>query len=205
MKPFPKFFVLLLGLAVTMLVGAEELAPDALVNKITADVLTAIQQDRVLRAGDHKKALALAEEKVLPYLDFARMTRLTLGKSWRAAAPEQREVLTREFRTLLIRTYSSAIRAYEGQTLLVEPLRMTPGETDVRVRSRYLKPGSQPVPVEYAMAKMQEGWKVYDIVVDGVSLVTTYRGTFEEEIGRSGIDGLIAKLREKNHRVSTTG
>jgi phospholipid transport system substrate-binding protein len=200
MKHFAKWFVLLLGLVATTLASAEELAPDALVNKITAEVLAAIQRDRDLRAGNRTKVLALAEEKVLPYLDFARITRLALGRYWRSTNADQQAELTREFRSLLIRTYSSAIRAYEGQTLVVEPLRMTPGETDIHVHSRYLKPGNQPVPVEYAMEKLPEGWKVYDIIVDNVSLVTTYRGSFSEEIGHSGIAGLILKLKEKNHQ-----
>jgi phospholipid transport system substrate-binding protein len=203
MKSPHNLLALILGFCVAIAVSAEELAPDVLVKKLTHDVLEAIQQDRELRAGNREKVLALAEEKILPQVDFVRMTRLAVGRAWRTATPAQREILVGEFRNLLVRTYSSAIRAYAGQTLVVEPMRIEEGATDARVRSNYIKPGAPPVPVEYAMGRTSEGWRVYDIVVDGVSLVMTYRTSFNEEIQRSGIDGLIARLREKSQQIGS--
>ena len=178
--------------------AANDLAPDELVAKMTADVLAAVHSDKQLQAGDKQKALQLAESKILPLVDFRRMTMLAAGKSWRQASEEQQGALVREFRTLLVRTYSNALGTYQGQRLEVDPLSMDPGATDVTVRNRYITPGQPPIPVDYRMRKTADGWKAYDIVVDGVSLVTTYRPTFDEEIRRSGVDGLIQKLTQKN-------
>ena len=178
--------------------AANEMAPDELVAKMTADVLDAVQKDKQLQAGDKQKALQLAESKILPLVDFRRMTMLAVGKSWRQATTEQQDSMVREFRTLLVRTYSNALGTYQGQRLEVDPLTLAPGDTDVTVRNRYITPGQPSIPVDYRMRKSDEGWKAYDIVVDGVSLVTTYRPTFDEEIRRSGIDGLIRKLTQKN-------
>jgi len=190
--------ILCMALFVGTLAVAEELPPDVLINKITADVLEAVHSDSELRAGDRQKVLALAEVKVLPHMDFARMARLAMGKHWRAATPDQREAVTQEFRQLLIRTYSNAIGSYKGQTLVVEPLHMEPADTDVKVQSKYVRPDSVPLSVDYAMWKTPEGWKIYDVSVEGVSLAMTYRSEFSEEIKRSGLTGLLAKLREKN-------
>ncbi|MES2353784.1 MAG: ABC transporter substrate-binding protein [Pseudomonadota bacterium] len=192
--PIILFFALITGTCAI----ADELSPDAVIGKITADVLESVQNDRELRAGNREKVLALAEAKVLPHMDFARLTRLATGKHWREATPSQRDGLMREFRRLLIHTYSNAIGAYKGQTLVVEPLHMEQGDTDVEVHSKYLRPGAAPLSVEYSMGKTAEGWKVYDIAIEGVSLVMTYRTEFSEEIKRSGLNGLVAKLQEKN-------
>jgi phospholipid transport system substrate-binding protein len=189
------------GLAAALVaasVAAEQLGPEQLVRKVTTEVLDSIKSDKELLAGDRKKALALAEQKVLPHIDFGKAAQLAVGRAWTKATPEQREQLVREFRTMLIRIYSNAIDVYRGQTLKVHPVRMSPGDTDVTVRNQYFRPGAPPVPVEYAMHKTPEGWKIYDIVVEGVSLVLTYRAEFDSIARQSGIDGLIKRLAEKN-------
>jgi len=189
------FLLILTGLPA---LAQSDLPPDALVRKITEDVLAAVKVDKDLQAGDVKKALALAEQKVLPYIDFAEAVRLAVGRPWAGATPAQREHLTREFRSMLVRIYSNSIDGYRGQTMRVLPVRMEPGATDVSVRNQYLRPGRPPVPVEYAMRRTAEGWKIYDIVVENVSLVLTYRAEFDRVIRDSGIDGLIRRLAEKN-------
>ncbi|MFY9317837.1 MAG: ABC transporter substrate-binding protein [Burkholderiales bacterium] len=177
---------------------AQEPGPEELVKKVTADVLDAVKSDPKLQAGDRKKTLALAEQKVLPHVDFEEAARLAAGKSWSTATPEQQQRITSEFRSMLIRIYSNAIDVYRGQTMKVLPLRMAPNATEVTVRNQYLREGRPPVPVEYAMKKTPEGWKIYDIVIEGVSLVLTYRAEFEQVTRTSGIDGLIKRLQEKN-------
>jgi len=176
---------------------AQELAPDALVRQVTADVLESIQGDAALQAGDRKKAIALAEQKVLPHIDFTEATRLALGSWWKTATPEQRERLTAEFRGLLVRTYANAIGAYKGQTMRVLPVRMEAGTDDVVVRNQFLRPGAPPLRIDYAMYKTPAGWKIYDIVAEGVSLVLTYRTEFDQVVRNSGIDGLIQRIAEK--------
>jgi len=177
---------------------AQELRPDDLVRKITDDVMAAIQSDKELAAGDKQKALQLAEEKILPYVDFREATRLAVGRAWRSASPEQQERLVTEFRRMMLRTYSNAISAYRGQTMKVLPLRMRPDDTDVTVRNQYLRPGAQPVQLDYQMHKVGSEWKIYDIVVEGVSLVLTYRSEFDAVVKQNGIDGLIRRIAEKN-------
>ena len=177
---------------------AQELGPEELVRKVTSDVLEAIQNDRQLQAGDRKKALALAEEKILPLVDFREAARLAVGRSWNTATPAQQEALTKQFRTLLVRIYSNAIGVYRGQTMRVQPVKMAPGATQVSVRNQYLSPGRPPTSVEYAMHKTDTGWKIYDITVEGVSLVLTYRGEFDQVVREGGIDGLIRRLDERN-------
>lgn len=176
---------------------AQELGPEELVRKVTAEVLEAVKSDKQLLA-DRKRALALAEQKVLPHVDFREAAQLAVGKAWWSATPAQRDRIATEFRGLLIRIYSNALDTYRGQTIQVMPVRMAAGATETTVRNRYLKPGAPPVPVEYAMKKTPEGWKIYDITVEGVSLVLTYRSEFEQITRVSGIDGLIKRLAEKN-------
>jgi phospholipid transport system substrate-binding protein len=197
-KSLINFFALMLALSCAAARAQDDLAPDALVKKLTDEVLAAITSDKDLQEGDKKKALALAEEKVLPYIDFRRMTTLAVGKSWRGASAEQHEALVAGFRSLLVRTYSNAIGVYRGQRMVVEPVNLSAGDTDTTVHNRFLSPGREPVAVDYRMHKTSGGWKAYDIVVEGVSLVTTYRGTFDQEIRRHGVDGLIKLLQEKN-------
>jgi phospholipid transport system substrate-binding protein len=177
---------------------AQQLAPDELVRKVTADVLDAIKSDKQLQAGDRKKALALAEQKILPHVDFGEAAKLAMGQAWNGATPAQRNQVVGEFRFLLVRIYSNAINVYRGQTMKVQPLRLAPGATEVTVRNQFLRSGQPPVPVDYAMRKMPTGWMIYDITVDGVSLVLTYREEFALITRASGVDGLIKRLKEKN-------
>jgi len=178
--------------------SAQGLAPDELVRKVTADVLDSIKADKQLQAGDKNKALALAEQKVLPLVDFREAAKLATGRSWQSATPEQQERIVTEFRRMLVRIYSNAIDVYRGQTMKVLPVRMASGATEVTVRNQYIREGRPPVPVDYAMHKLPEGWKIYDISVDGVSLVLTYRSEFDQITKTSGVDGLIKRLMEKN-------
>jgi len=188
--------VLLAGLA-----QAQDVAPDVLVKTITQDVLTVLKRDKDIQAGDSKKVAALIDAKVLPHFNFTRMTRLTMGRNWRSSSPEQQKELISEFRTLLVRTYSTALSSYRDQQVDFKPLRAKPEETEVTVRTEVKPSGaSQPVSIDYEMEKTPEGWKVYDVKVGGVSLVTTYRETFASEVKERGVDGLIKSLAAKNRQ-----
>jgi phospholipid transport system substrate-binding protein len=177
---------------------AQEIAPDALLKSVTEEVLAAIRQDKAIQAGNPARINALVEAKILPHFDFRRATQLALGPHWRAATPEQQERLTREFRTLLVRTYSGALANYRDQVIEFRPLRARPGDTDVTVRSQVKQPGAEPVVIEYDLEKTGAEWKVYDVRVAGISLVVTYRSSFSEEVRNRGIDGLIGTLASKN-------
>jgi phospholipid transport system substrate-binding protein len=198
MRPFLLLLSVLFAAQFAPGAAAQELGPDELVRKVTADVLDTIQADKQIQAGDRKKALALAEQKVLPHVDFREAARLATGKAWQAATPAQQDQITEQFRAMLVRIYSNAIGVYRGQTMKVMPVRMPAGATDVTVRNQYLQQGRPPVTVEYAMKKNPEGWKIYDITVEGVSLVLTYRAEFENITKTSGVDGLIKRLQERN-------
>lgn len=189
----------LVGLLSALPAGAQELGPEETVRKVTADVLEAVQKDKQLQAGDRAKALALAEEKILPLIDFEQATQLAVGRAWRQATPEQRSRLVNEFRSMLVRIYSNAIGVYKGQTMKVQPVRMAKDATEVTVRNQYISPGKPPLSVDYSMRKTASGWKVYDIVAEGVSLVLTYRSEFEQVVQAGGVDGLIKRLTEKNN------
>ena len=185
---------------------AQELGPEELVKKVTADVLAAIKSDKQLAAGDRQKAMKLAEEKVLPHVDFEEATRLAVGRGWKEATPEQKKKLVSEFRNMLVRTYSNAISAYEGQTMKVMPVRMKPGDTEATVHNQFVRPGNpKPVLIDYSMRKTEKGWKIYDIVVEGVSLVLTYRSEFDAVAKQEGIDGLIKRLSQKNTPAAVGG
>lgn len=198
MKPLASILPVLLSLFLAAPVSAQELGPEELVKKLTADVLEAVKSDKQLQAGDKRKALQLAEQKIAPHVDFREAAQLAMGKSWSTATTAQQNQVVDGFRQMLARIYTNAIDVYRGQTMRVLPLRMAPGATEVTVRNQYLKEGRPPVPVEYSMKKTPEGWKVYDISVEGVSLVLTYRAEFEQITRTSGIDGLIKRLAEKN-------
>ncbi len=193
-----RLLALALSFFLAAAVGAQELGPEELVKKVTSDVLESIKSDKQLQAGDRRKALALVEQKILPLVDFREATMLAMGKSWYAATPEQQARAVNEFRSMLVRIYANAIDVYRGQTLKVLPVRLPAGATDVTVRNQYLSEGRPPVPVEYAMRKTPEGWKIYDIAVEGVSLVLTYRAEFEQITRSSGVEGLIKRLQQKN-------
>jgi len=179
---------------------AEELAPDALVKTMSMDVLAAIRQDKDIQAGNPKKIASLVEAKILPHFDFAHTTRIAMGANWRRATPEQRERLVREFRTLLVRTYSSALASYRDQVIEFKPLRAQAGDAQVTVRSEVRQSGTQAVSVDYEMEKTASGWKVYDVKISGASLAANYRDTFAEEVRNHGIDGLIDLLSAKNRQ-----
>jgi phospholipid transport system substrate-binding protein len=176
----------------------EGAAPDELVRRTTTDVLNIIKADKDLQSGDTRKIVQLAEEKVLPNFNFARMTQLAVGKSWRDANDAQKQALTKEFRTLLVRTYSTSLTQYRNQTIDVKPAKVGAGDTETVVKTLINQPGGQPIPIDYSMEKTATGWKAYDIVVDGVSLVTNYRSTFAEEVRKGGVDGLVKTLADRN-------
>jgi phospholipid transport system substrate-binding protein len=186
-------------------VSAQGLAPDALVKSISDEVIGIIKQDKDIQAGNQKKINELVEAKVLPHFNFEHMTALALGRNWPKDNAEQQKVLTNEFRTLLVRTYSSALSTYKNQVIEFKPLRAAAADTDVKVRTQVKQPGAEPVSIDYSMEKTASGWKVYDIVVGGVSLVTNYRETFNAQIRDGGIDSLIKSLAEKNRSLEAPG
>ncbi len=186
------------------LAGAEAVAPDVLVKNTANEVLEIVKKDKDIQAGDQKRIFALAEEKILPHFDFERMSRIVLGKHWRSATKEQQDAFVKEFRSLIMHTYSSALSKYRNQTIEYKPLRSQPGDTDVTVKTQILQPGGQPVPVDYSLERDGDGWKVYDVTIEGVSLVTNYRGQFSNEVRQGGVDGLIKKLVDKNNQSSSS-
>jgi len=187
-------------------VVAEEQNPEALVKQVTAEVLDAIKSDKKLASGDRQAALKLAEEKVLPHIDFEEATRLAVGRAWSQASPEQQKKLVTEFRRMLVRVYSNAIQPYEGQSIQVAPVRMKPGDTEATVHNTFKRAsGGQPVGFDYSMRKTDQGWKIYDIVVEGVSLVLTYRSEFDGLVKQEGVDGLIKRLAQKNSPAAVGG
>ncbi len=180
---------------------AQEPAPDVLVKSITEEVVAVLKQDKDIQAGNPKKIEELIEAKVLPHFNFTRMTRIAMARNWRLATPEQQKELTAEFKTLLVRTYSTALSNYRDQLIDYRPLRAKPEDVEVTVRSEVKQSGSsQPVAIDYEMEKTPNGWKVYDVKVGGVSLVTTYRDTFASEVKERGVDGLIKSLAAKNRQ-----
>lgn len=179
-------------------VAQAEVAPDVLVKQTAEDVLNTIKNDKEIQAGNQKKLFAVAEEKILPNFDFDRVCRMVLGKNWKAATPDQQAGFQKEFRSLLLRTYASALGKYRDQVIEYKPLRAEAGATNVSVKTQILQPGGQPIVVDYSLVKGDSGWKVYDIVIEGVSLVTNYRSQFSNEIRQNGIDSLIKKLADKN-------
>lgn len=194
------FFKLLIstGLMLNITLATAEVAPDALVKQTAEEVLSIVKTDKDIQAGDQQKIFAIAEEKILPNFDFERVCRMVLGKNWRSASADQQTAFKKEFRSLLLRTYASALGKYRDQKIEYKPLRMEPGATNVTVKTQILQSGGQPVAVDYSLVKANEGWKVYDIVIENVSLVTNYRSQFSNEIHQNGLDSLIKKLADKN-------
>lgn len=177
---------------------AEVVAPDVLIDTTVRDVLAIVKQDKDIQAGDQKKILELVDAKVLPHFDFVRMTQLAVGKYWRTANNEQKQALVTEFRNMLVRTYTKAFTVYRDQTVEVKPFRMAADATEATVKTAINKPGGPSVPVDYEMRKTGDGWKAFDVSIEGVSMVNSYRGTFASEIQEKGIDGLIRTLADKN-------
>ncbi len=192
-----------LGLAGTA--SAQPVAPDVLVRGTTEEVVRIVKQDKELRNGDPQKVYELVDTRVLPHFDFRAMTQLAVGRHWRSASPEQQAALVKEFRTLLVRTYSAAIGSVVDYRIDFKPLRMRPEDTDVVVNTEVSRPGSPPVTLDYRLERQANGWKVYDVLVDNVSLVTVYRNSFNNEVRRGGIDGLIQSLVRRNQRGEDTG
>ena len=195
---------LLLALALAApVLPAQEIEPNALLQSTTLEVITAIKRERDLHGGQPKQVAALVETKVLPLFDFTRMTQIAVARNWRLATPEQRLTLTAEFKTLLVRTYSTALSSYRDQVIEFRSLRSVPADTEVTVRSVVKQSGTAPIAMDYDMEKTPAGWKVFDIKVEGISLVTTYRDTFAEIIRDGGVDGLIKALEDKNKQRDT--
>lgn len=182
--------------------AADAMTPDALAKNVTEEVLAIIRADKDIQAGNQKKVLDLVETKIVPHFNFAGMTQIALGKNWRQASAEQRKALTNEFRALLIRTYTTAFTQYKNQTVEYRPLRLAPGDNDVVVKSFIKQPSGQPIAVDYNMEKTDAGWKVYNLKIEGISLVENYRNTFNTEIQKSGIDGLIKTLADRNKSLA---
>lgn len=177
--------------------------PDALVKRISSEVLDTAKNDKDIQAGNQKKVMDLVETKILPYVDFQKMTSLAAGRYWRDATPEQQKQLSTEFRTLLIFTYSGALSQVKDQTVEFKPMRASPGDTEVEVRSQVNQQRGEPIQLNYRVAKTDAGWKIYDINVLGAWLVEAYKGTFASEISKGGIDGLIKTLSEKNKKLAS--
>ena len=195
-------FSLILGLfLLSTSVFAQEDSPDALIKKVTEDVLTIVRQDKDIQSGNTKKAIELVEAKVLPNFNFMHMTALAMGKDWNKASPEQKKQLSEEFKTLLVRTYSNALTGYKDQTVHYKPTKVQGSDTEVVVKTEVVQSGNKPIQLDYSMEKLTEGWKVYDVIVAGVSLVTNYRDTFSQEVRANGVDGLIKMISTKNKQL----
>lgn len=189
--------------ATAVALPANGLAPDALIESISSEVIDIVKADKEIQSGNAKKAAELVDKKVAPHFDFMRMTRLALGREWRQANADQQKALTNEFQTLLVRTYSKALTEYKNQTVDVKPLVLKAADTDVKVRSEIKQPGAKAIQLDYYLQKTNISWKIYDIEVAGISLVTNYRESFANEVRSSGIDGLIKVLQAKNKSGDT--
>ncbi|MBL8479118.1 MAG: ABC transporter substrate-binding protein [Sterolibacteriaceae bacterium] len=199
-------FALFCGFIVaTTPMAQDATAPDVLIKTVTNEVLDIVRKDKDIQSGNTRKAIDLVEAKVLPHFNFTRMTQLALARDWRQASPAQQKVLTDEFRLLLVRTYSKALTEYKNQTIGFKPFALKPGETDVRVRTEIKQSGAgKNIELDYFLEKAGSGWKVYDIEVGGISLVTNYRESFAAEVRNGGIDGLIKTLQSKNKTGEAT-
>ncbi|MDA8258914.1 MAG: ABC transporter substrate-binding protein [Betaproteobacteria bacterium] len=192
-------FAFFSGLLIAATAMAQEVAPDALIKTVSSEVLDIVRKDKDIQSGNTKKAIDLVEAKVLPHFNFTRMTQLALARDWKQASPAQQKTLTDEFHLLLVRTYSKALTEYKDQTINYKPFSLKAGETDVRVRTEIKQSGAgKNIEMDYYLEKSGAAWKVYDIEVGGISLVTTYRDSFATEVRKSGIDGLIKSLQAKN-------
>ncbi len=192
-----KLITLVFASLLTSVVQAQE-APDVLVKQVTEEVLDIVRKDKEIQNGSAKKAIDLVDAKVIPHFNFKHMTALAVGKDWRKASPQQQEQLAAEFKTLLVRTYSNALTSYKNQKVVYKPFKMNAGDTDVLVRTEVQQPGNKPVQLDSRLEKLDAGWKVYDVSVAGISLVTNYHEQFGQEVRNGGIDGLIKAIAAKN-------
>ena len=175
-----------------------DMAPDVLVKQTADDVLAIVKNDKDIQAGNQQKLFAVVEEKILPNFDFDRVCRMVLGKNWKSASPEQQAFFQKEFRSLLLRTYATALGKYRDQVIEYRPMQTDASEKNVTVKTQIIQKGGQPIAVDYSLVKGPAGWKVYDITIESVSLVTNYRSQFSSEIRQNGIDSLNKKLADKN-------
>lgn len=182
--------------------AAQMVPPDVLVKNVTQTVVGIVSRDKDIQSGDTQKVIALVEREVVPHFNFEDMTAMAVARNWRSASAQQKKELVDEFRKLLVRTYANALATYRGEKFEFLPLHAPADATDVTVRVRVLRPGQAPVNLDYAMEKMPGGWQVYDVLVDGVSLLTNYRTDFANEVRSVGIDGLIKALRAKNRQLA---
>lgn len=195
-----KLIALVFATLLTSVVQAQE-APDVLVKQVTEEVLDIIRKDKDIQNGNAKKVIQLVDAKVIPHFNFKHMTALAVGKDWRKASPQQQEQLVTEFKTLLVRTYSNALTGYKNQRIVYKPFKMNPDDSDVLVRTEVQQPGNKPVQLDYSLEKLDSAWKVYDVSVAGISLVTNYREQFGQEVRNGGIDGLIKVIAAKNNSL----
>lgn len=183
----------------TLTYAADPVAPDEMIKSTANEVLEIIKKDKDIQAGDKQKVKDLIETKILPQFDFTRMTRLAVGRFWNQATPAQQQELTNEFRSLLVRTYSASLNSYKDQKIDYKPLKLSPADTDVVVKTAIVQSNGRGIPIDYTVIKTPASWKIYDISVDGVSLVVNYRSSFAQEIQQGGIAQLINTLKAKNN------
>lgn len=202
MKKLFGVFVLLTALFFAFPAWTMAIPPDKLVDQTVKEVIEIIRQDEDIRDGNSQKILDLVENKILPHFNFVRMTRLAMGKNWRKANAEQQDVLVGEFRDLLVRTYSNTLSKYQDERIIVSPLKALKDNAEATVKTEVIQGrGRRPVPIDYNMEKTADGWKVYDVIVSGVSLVLNYRSSFNNQVSKDGVDGLIKTLVEKNQAL----
>ncbi|MFM2396083.1 MAG: hypothetical protein RLZZ434_665 [Pseudomonadota bacterium] len=187
-----------LALLANVAMANIDMAPDELVKQTADDVLTIVKNDKDIQAGNQQKLFAVVEEKILPNFDFDRVCRMVLGKNWKSASPEQQALFQKEFRSLLLRTYATALGKYRDQVIEYRPMQTDASEKNVTVKTQIIQKGGQPIAVDYSLVKGPTGWKVYDITIESVSLVTNYRSQFSSEIRQNGLDSLNKKLADKN-------
>ncbi|CAG1019249.1 Intermembrane phospholipid transport system binding protein MlaC [Burkholderiaceae bacterium] len=202
---FSRRVLLLVSIALMSAVGAvraQAQTPDALIKQVSTEVLESVKADKSIKSGDLHKIIALVDQKVMPHVNFQRMTSSAVGRYWRQATPDQQKRLQDEFKILLVRTYSGALAQVQDQTVQLKPMRSSPGDAEVVVRTEVRGQGD-PIQLDYRLEKAAGGWKIYDVNVMGVWLVENYRNSFAQEIGANGIDGLIGKLAERNKSAAT--
>jgi phospholipid transport system substrate-binding protein len=197
--------VTMLGLAFAQYDAVAQEAPDALVKRVTQEVLDTAKTDKNIQAGNQKHVRELVDSKIVPHIDFDRMTALTAGPEWEKATPDQQKKLVDEFRSLIIHTYSGALSNIRDQQVVLRPLRENPGSSDVEVQTEITQPGREPIQLAYRVEKSADGWKIYDISILGAWLVQTYKNTFSAQISKGGVDGLIKTLADKNKNLNNTG
>ena len=193
-----------LSLGLTLVQAQTSKAPDALIKEVSTDVLDSVRDDKSIKDGDVQKVIALVDAKVMPHVNFQRMTASAVGRYWRQATPEQQKKLQDEFKVLLVRTYSGALAQVRDQTVQIKPMRSSPEDKEVVVRTE-IRGRGDPIQLDYRLEQVAGGWKIYDVNVLGIWLVENYRNTFSQEIGANGIDGLITKLAERNAKASAGG